>query len=177
MEVHTFTDQFYPKRTMKKLIFLSAALLISTSAYSQAQETAVRLSEPVISTDKYEVFGEEIQVESLEAEKLQDIVEHKEDGTNVTLVTTITEVCNKKGCFFIAEDGDYTARITFKDYGFFIPTNSAGKKATLVGEFSVVTLSEEKAKHYAEDAGKNADEIKGEQKEYSIVATSVVIEK
>ncbi len=161
---------------MKKIFLLSVLTLLSFTAYSQDSDTVVRLSEPVISTDEYEVFGEEIKVESLKAVELEEVIT-KETGTKVTLVTTIAEVCNKKGCFFIAESGDYTARITFKDYGFFIPTNSAGKTVTLVGEFSIATLSEEKAKHYAEDAGKDSDKIVGEQKEYSIVATSVVIPK
>ena len=95
----------------------------------------------------------------------------------ITLKTTVSEVCNKKGCFFIAQDGDYTARITFKDYSFFIPTDSKGKEVVLVGDFSMNTLSEEQAKHYAEDAGKDSESITGEQKEYSVVATSVVVPK
>ncbi|RNC85347.1 MAG: DUF4920 domain-containing protein [Balneola sp.] len=162
---------------MKHISLIILAALLSVSVYSQTTDQVIRLSEPVISTDQYEVFGEEIEVNSLEPSHLAEVIEKESNGSIVTLTVSIAEVCNKKGCFFVAEDGEYSARITFKDYGFFIPTNSAGKEVTLVGEFSEATLSEEKAKHYAEDAGKNSDEISGEQKEYSIVATSVVIPK
>ena len=128
-------------------------------------------------TEQFEIFGSEIDVEALSPKTLTEIIEGEDLSGLVTLKTTVAEVCTKKGCFFIAEEGDYTARITFKEYSFFIPTDSQGKEVMLVGDFSIETLSEEKAKHYAEDAGKNADEIKGEQKEYSVVATSVVVPK
>ena len=48
---------------------------------------------------------------------------------------------------------------------------------TIVGIFSKKVLSEDKAKHYAEDAGKSSEEITGEQIEYSIVASSIIIKK
>jgi hypothetical protein len=41
----------------------------------------------------------------------------------------------------------------------------------------VKELSEEKAKHYAQDSGADPDAIEGPQKEYSVVATSVLIYK
>ncbi|HAW79975.1 MAG TPA: DUF4920 domain-containing protein, partial [Balneola sp.] len=64
-----------------------------------------------------------------------------------------------------------------KDYGFFIPTDSQGKEVTIIGELTKKTLSEEQAKHYAEDAGKNSENIKGEQEEYSIVASTIILYK
>ena len=161
---------------MKNLFFTLAVILISTGASAQTNSEVIRLSDPVQTTKSYEVFGAELDVESLKPSSLTEIIK-ADDTEQVTMVTNVAEVCAKKGCFFIAQDGDYTARITFKEYGFFIPTDSKGKEVILVGEFSVQTLSEERAKHYAEDAGKDASEIKGEQKEYSIVATSVVVPK
>ncbi|MBO6524419.1 MAG: DUF4920 domain-containing protein [Balneolaceae bacterium] len=161
---------------MKNLLFTLLIILISTAVSAQSNSEVIRLSEPVQATESYEVFGAELDVESLEPISLAEII-NGEEAEKITLVTSVSEVCAKKGCFFIAQDGDFTARITFKDYGFFIPTDSQGKEVILVGDFSVETLSEEKAKHYAEDAGKDASEIKGEQKEYSIVATSVVVPK
>lgn len=162
---------------MKKTLLLSIFLFTSVSILAQSSETVIRLSEPVQENANYEVFGEEINIESLKPMSLSEIVNQELVQTDVILETTVSEVCNKKGCFFVAQEGDYTARITFKDYGFFIPTDSKGKKVTLIGAFSVNTLTEEKAKHYAEDAGKDPESIEGPQKEYSIVATSVVIPK
>lgn len=84
-----------------------------------------------------------------------------------------------KGCFFILENETATeqARISFKEYSFFIPANTAGSRVKLNGTFDVKTISEEDAKHYAKDAGEDPDTINGTQKEYTLTATSVVIYK
>ena len=66
-------------------------------------------------------------------------------------------------------------RVTFKDYGFFVPTDSGGKRVTIVGTFDRKVISEKQARHYAEDAGQDPSQIVGERTEYSIVATSVVV--
>lgn len=162
---------------MKNLLFTLTIFFLSTVVSAQTNSEVIRLSEPVQTTELYEVFGTELDVESLVPVSLTEIINGGDEVDEITLLTSVSEVCAKKGCFFIAQDGDLTARITFKDYGFFIPTDSQGKEVILVGDFSVETLTEEKAKHYAEDAGQDASEIKGEQKEYSIVATSVVVPK
>lgn len=162
---------------MKKIALLTFLVGCSISAF--AQETAViRLSEPVQVTETHEVFGAEM--DSLgEVMSLKNIIQNEEElsGQEVTLETVIAEVCEKKGCFFVASEDGYSARITFKDYGFFIPTDSKGKKVTLVGTFEVKELTEDQAKHYAEDAGQDPDAIEGPQKEYAIVASSVKVPK
>ncbi len=161
------------KNTLLLLVFTFCAL----SLFAQTTTEVIRLSEPIQETETVEVFGSSIELEALNPMTLSQIVEGENETSLITLKTTVSEVCNKKGCFFIAQDGDYTARITFKDYSFFIPTDSKGKEVVLVGDFSIETLSEEQAKHYAEDAGKDSESITGEQKEYSVVATSVVVPK
>tara|TARA_R110000868_G_scaffold304437_30_gene565539 strand:- start:1969 stop:2463 length:495 start_codon:yes stop_codon:yes gene_type:complete len=162
---------------MKKSFLISLIIFSSVSVFAQTETEVIRLSEPIQQTDEVEVFGEEISLDLLTPMSLSQIIVGEKPSTSVTLKTSVAEVCSKKGCFFIAQDGEYTARITFKDYGFFIPTDSQGKEVILVGDFSVKILSEEKAKHYAEDAGNDPEGIKGEQKEYSVVATSVVVPK
>ncbi|MEX0724596.1 MAG: DUF4920 domain-containing protein [Gracilimonas sp.] len=162
---------------MKKLLSIVFALVISTSVFAQDAEV-IRLSEPVQETETYEVFGAQVS-EWNDAVSLTDLISEAEkfSSKEVTLETEVAQVCEKKGCFFVANDGDNSARITFKDYGFFIPTDSKGKKVKLIGQFEIKDLSEDQAKHYAEDAGEDPDEIKGVQKEYTIVATSVMVPK
>lgn len=162
---------------MKISIYLILFVLSTISVLAQSTSEIIRLSEPIQETESVEVFGSLIELEDLNPMTLSQIIEGENKTSLITLKTTVSEVCNKKGCFFIAQDGDYTARITFKDYSFFIPTDSKGKEVVLVGDFSIETLSKEQAKHYAEDAGKDAESITGEQKEYSVVATSVVVPK
>ena len=69
-----------------------------------------------------------------------------------------------------------TVRVTFKDYSFFIPSDSGGKTVTLAGTFSRKAVSKEEAEHYAEDLGEEAPEQVPEF-QYAIVATGVSIPK
>ncbi|WP_103663914.1 DUF4920 domain-containing protein [Gracilimonas amylolytica] len=162
---------------MKTLLIAVCTLFISTGVMAQDAEV-IRLSEPVQQTDAYEVFGAEVDTWDTAIE-LSELINAPEDFTDkvITIETEIAEVCEKKGCFFVANAGSESARITFKDYGFFIPTDSKGKTVKLIGNFEVKELTEEEAKHYAEDAGQDPDKITGPQKEYSIVATSVLVPK
>ena len=91
----------------------------------------------------------------------------------------IKEVCTNKGCWFAMElPNGSSMRVTFKDYGFFIPTNSQGFPITIEG---VATLSEtdvETLRHYAEDQGKSKEEvaaITSPKKEITFEASGVLI--
>ncbi len=164
---------------MKKLFIFTFAIFFAVSLQAQNQETeAIRLSEPVEATENYEVFGSKIKSDSKPV-PLSEVIANGEEyaGKEVLVTASVNKVCAKKGCFFIAQSGDETARVTFIDYSFFVPTDAGGKEVTIQGVFSEAELTEERAKHYAEDAGQDPDRIKGPQKEYSIVATSVVIPK
>jgi hypothetical protein len=98
-------------------------------------------------------------------------------GTPEVLISTrIAQVCQKKGCFFIAEDGDTVARVTFKDYGFFIPTDSSGKTVLLSGVVQPSQVSREQAEHYASDLG-DASPKAIAAIPHQIVASAVAIPK
>lgn len=163
------------EKRMKKLLSAAILLVFSIPVLGQDAEV-VRLSEPVQVTEDHEVFGSEVEQWD-EPQSLKNIIESADELAvqEITMETEVAQVCQKKGCFFVANEGSYTARITFKDYSFFIPTDSKGKKVKLIGTFEVKELTEDQAKHYAEDAGDDPELIKGSQKEYSIVATSVMI--
>ena len=49
-------------------------------------------------------------------------------GKALKLTGEVGSVCQKAGCWMILRDGETTARITFKDYSFFVPKNIGGKK-------------------------------------------------
>ncbi len=162
---------------MKNLLVATFILLLSVSVLAQETEV-IRLSEPVQITENYEVFGSEVEKWD-ESRSLKTIIQSADKfaGQIITLETEVAQVCQKKGCFFVANEDSYSARITFKNYSFFIPTDSQGKRVKLIGTFEVKELTEDQAKHYAEDAGDDPDSIRGSQKEYAIVATSVMIPK
>ena len=89
---------------------------------------------------------------------------------------TVTKVCRKKGCWMILTDNNNHARITFKNYEFFVPSTTGRVNAIVYGELSETQLSEKLAKHYAKDEGKSGNNIKGSSKEYSIVASGVYLD-
>ena len=89
----------------------------------------------------------------------------------------VTEVCQAKGCWMILVEGDTYARITFEDYGFFVPIETSMQRSLIYGVLSEHILSGEQAAHFAKDAGSQSTlELQGKVKEYSIVARSVQLE-
>ena len=99
------------------------------------------------------------------------------NGEMIKVQGQVTEVCQAKGCWMILVDGDSYARITFEDYGFFVPIETSMQRSVVYGLLSEHTISGEQAQHYAQDAGaKSTLEMKGEVKEYSLVARAVQLE-
>ena len=95
-------------------------------------------------------------------------------GKTVRTEGVVSAVCQGSGCWMTLKSGDQSVRVTFKNYGFFVPIDSAGATAVMEGVFSVKTIPETKAKHYAEETpGGKPEAIKGDQKELSLVASGV----
>jgi hypothetical protein len=103
----------------------------------------------------------------------------KYDDKDVKLTGQVSAACAKKGCWMTLggeEPGGKRLRVTFKDYGFFVPTDCTGKTATVEGHLKVTTLSIAQAQHYADDAAKAgapAKKITEPQHEVALVATGV----
>ena len=114
---------------MKRLIITS--LLLATSVVL-AGEMAIRLSEPVNVTGDYEEFGSKLPVHP-ETVSLAKLVAEAESalGKSSIVEARVAKVCQKKGCFFIAQDGDAIVRVSFKDYAFFVPTDIGGSRASM----------------------------------------------
>lgn len=157
---------------MKTLVLFAALLSLTTAL---ADGNVVRLSEPVAETDSYEDFGAEID-NGAETLSLRAVVDDAETYANKTVVikTRVSKVCRKKGCFFIAQDGDSLVRVAFKDYGFFVPTDISGKTVTLSGKLVKREVSAEEAAHFSEDAP-GADLPAGTV--YEIIADAVRVPK
>lgn len=100
------------------------------------------------------------------------------DGQQVKLTGEVDAVCSKKGCWMsLASEDGVSVRVTFKDYGFFVPGKSPGMTATVEGELAVKILDVETAQHYEDDrvdgTGETAKTITEPQRELSIVAAGV----
>jgi hypothetical protein len=69
-------------------------------------------------------------------------------------------------------------RVTFENYGFFVPKDSAGSHALLEGTVQVTQVKSDAVQHYeaegAQFPGKHAD---GSAREVRLVATGVELER
>lgn len=159
---------------MTRTLILILTLLLATP-FALVAET-IRLSEPVEVTETVEVFGASLDDKSPGLSLKQLLAEQDTlDGEQVRVTTRVAKVCQKKGCFFIAQEGASSARVSFVDYSFFVPTDSGGKEVTLVGTFKRQQLDAAQAAHYARDLGEAAPAEDAPEMEYAIVATSVII--
>ena len=92
----------------------------------------------------------------------------------VLLRGRLTDVCQKKGCWTVLKDGESVVRVSFQDYGFFLPKDALGAEALVQGVASVRELSEREARHYASES-RDGDPaaIQGPQREIGFVASGV----
>jgi hypothetical protein len=135
---------------------------------------ALLLSLPLTALGGPEKFGAHLS--SAPKVALQDLVADPDAWAGKTVRTEgpVSAVCSQRGCWMTLKSGEKSVRVTFKDYGFFVPKDGAGSMATVEGVFKVATIPEATAKHYAgETPGGKPEAIKGEQKELSLVASGV----
>lgn len=150
-------------------------LLLFFTPFTQAE--ALRLSEPVASDHNSETFGKVLD----QTLPIMTLAELKQDSANKTgkafrLEARIAKVCQKKGCFFIAQKGDDVLRVKFRDYSFFIPTDSHGKTMMLNGELVAKKMSEKQAAHFRKDMKSDSEALQAGLV-YEIVADSIKIPK
>jgi hypothetical protein len=119
-----------------------------------------------------------------ESVKLSTLLEEPQKYTDKSVIieAEVRRACSRKGCWMeLAESSDTSApgcRVTFKDYGFFVPLDSAGAHARVQGSVAVETVAASYVKHLEEEgarfARKNAD---GTADEVRLVATGVELSK
>ena len=82
------------------------------------------------------------------------------DSLNLKMTARVDEVCQMKGCWMklSLEDGNQVM-VRFKDYGFFVPMDIAGKEVVVNGKAFIKEISVDEQRHYAEDAGKSEKDI------------------
>lgn len=166
---------------MKKTAFLllSIALLSACNNTTNEAEVKVESENVEIATD-YQYYGDSISTDNaIKAGELFALIEGK-DSLDVKVAGKINGSCKAKGCWMKMDLGnDKEMHVTFKDYGFFVPTNLDGETATIEGYVKMDTLDVDYLRHLAEDAGKPAEEIESitePEVTLSYVATGVVIE-
>ena len=162
---------------MPRLHWAGVMLVALAAAMADVRADVVRLSEPVEVTADTEVFAAapvtlpDVEPLSL-ATLLADAPSHLD--REVVVQTRVAQVCQKKGCFFIAQEGSVSVRVSFTDYAFFVPTDSTGKTVTLVGRLVAREVSEAQAAHFRKDLGDPASAVTA-GRSYELVASAVSI--
>ncbi len=147
---------------MRSIIILGIVLL---STYASAQDT---------------FYGDQINKEGIQSSSLIKTSLENKDVASLKLKGEILATCAKKGCWMtIKLDNGEEMRVTFKDYGFFVPTSGMEGNSTIIeGEVKKEITDIETLKHFAEDAGKSEEEIAlitSPKEEYTFVANGVII--
>jgi hypothetical protein len=122
--------------------------------------------------------GVDVKVDAASTLSLETAMQQDNLNRKIRLQAKVEDVCRVKGCWVVLTDGKNTMRVTFKDYGFFVPKDVVGKTIVADGIITETIISEADAQHYAEDAGASEEEIMqivGDRKELSMVADAVLI--
>jgi len=141
---------------MKKFLFVFAAsTLFACGQSGQPQQSA-----QTDSTAQATYYGEKISEDSaISIDELANLM-GTDSVLNIKLTAEVGAVCQKKGCWMDLKKADgSTMRVTFKDYGFFMPKDGAGKTAVVRGFAKVEETSVADLQEYAKDAGKSKEEI------------------
>lgn len=161
-----------------KALFLTAALTfaglaVNSLAIAQPKPMATKAIDGV----NYSFYGKKFSVK--EPIKADDLPEKMGNTLKMktTVVGPVDQVCQKAGCWLTMKVDGTPMRV----WGYekiFVPINSSGKQAVVTGYAVVETTSVEDLKHYAEDAGKSADEIAAitePKKELTFRATGIAL--
>lgn len=163
---------------MKRILFIvGTAFLFSCGNTEQKTEEVKETVEEV--TVQITKHGEEITEEGVSSTTEFLAQFEGKESLELKVAGNIDEVCSKKGCWMMLDLGDdKTMRVTFKDYGFFVPLDAAGKTAIMQGVATMETTTVEDLQHYASDAGKSQEEIDAitePEFNYAFEATGVIV--
>jgi len=124
-------------------------------------------SDSTVSTNfkeiSYKNYGKTIDSNAIILAKLMAedyMLMRQGDSLDSKIKGIVKKVCQTKGCWMTLNlDEDKEVMVKFKEYGFFVPRDIAGKEVIISGKAFVKEVPLEELKHYAEDAGKSAEEI------------------
>lgn len=154
-------------RTILLTTIISLALFACTPSGQEAHEeesTAVEVAqtEPMVFPEdsvsedgKMSFHGLRINdTDAVSLTEVKDAAAEKGGATGVKVVAPVEATCQNKGCWMTVKlADDEEMRVTFKDYGFFVPKDSPGKTAVMTGDMNYDTTTVERLRHFAVDGG------------------------
>ena len=165
------------------LVFFAACNSTAPENKTTEEETAAT-TESTAEVDTTKFFGAVITEEDAVpvADLFQKLTTIEEtDSVSTKVVGTVESVCQMKGCWMnivSADNPDQAVFVKFKDYGFFMPLDIAGRRVIMEGYGFRELTSVDELRHYAEDEGKSAEEIAAitePAEEYKFLASGVIL--
>lgn len=117
-----------------------------------------------INDENLSYFGDKISSDgAISYEDLQLKLKSDESIDNVKVKAKVTGVCQAKGCWMNLTSTELANEdqifVKFKDYGFFMPKDIAGRDVIVEGKAYKEVTSVDELRHYAEDEGLDKDQI------------------
>ena len=165
---------------MRHLLALTLVILLAFSCNSEkkseASDQEIKVEEGFTSIGKMITSDDALTADRMAVHyagmSIGDTVPSK-------MIAKVDEVCQTKGCWMKLSLGDgEQVMVRFKDYGFFMPKDIAGKEVVVNGFAFVDEMSVSDQKHYAEDAGESEEAIAAitkPKKTYSFEADGVLL--
>jgi hypothetical protein len=146
---------------MSRNWFLLVLILGWTYACNNT-ESEENIQDETSETEEGRYFGERITEEG--AIPFETLLSYSDDIDSLPakVLGTVETVCQTKGCWMnlIANtEAGQSMKVTFKDYGFFMPKDIAGRQVIVDGYVYREVSSVDELRHYAEDEGLTQEEI------------------
>jgi hypothetical protein len=136
---------------------------------------------PKVAADKGASFGEKTTAaNAITVQQLHNLMFGKPAvrQLKVKVQGTVTEVCQKEGCWIKILSSDGQMMVKMKDHNFAVPVVLNGKTVVIDGVAEIKETSVEELRHFAEDAGKpkaEIDAIKAPKKEVIFQARGILV--
>jgi hypothetical protein len=152
---------------------LSVALTCAAASFAQRPET----KQPSAANAATETVKRGAPLGDSPAVALADVLKEPQKYAGKPVI--VERACTRAGCWMeiAPKTGAEGVRVTFKDYGFFVPLNSKGMKVRAEGEFAVRQLSKADADHYEQEGARLKRNADGTADEVSFVASGVELRK
>ena len=170
-------------KNLLSLLLITSFLVACSSQTKEAETSEIENKgqvEEVKSNDGF--YGEQIDVEGAIAMNVFLTEIEANDSMQVKMKGTIDKTCKMKGCWMtiVTNEGE-TMRVSFKDYGFFVPQEGMeGKEVIFEGMAKKKLTSVQELKHYAQDGGATKAELAAiteDSEELTFVANGVIIKE
>jgi len=179
------------RNRLTRLIVLSAVLpALAGCAAKSTRMAAGCCDKPCVKptaavTAKWARFGEPMKLGDSELICAKTVLADADRyaGKYVRLCGEIESVCAQKGCWMRlagpTKDETLFVKFTCPVSGRLVPVEAVGHHAVVEGTFEVTEVSQDEARHYAEDRGSSPEaiaKIVGPQKEIALKAPAALVE-